>query len=294
VGSTEVNDYCAFSKAIEHLGDRWSLPILAQLVLLGPLSFNDFASGLPGHISRSVLADKLRKLEDLGLISRDDGNRRPRPYRLTAVGKDLAPTVLSLRGWAQAWLPEDLGMVERDPEIVLGWLTKRIDVAGLPERRAILEITMRHEREHQCWLVLERGIEPYGCFEDPLLDESRYVYVEGGITVVLALALGRRSWADAMADGSIAAFGNPDLISQVPSWFQPVDESISEVESRPGVALPQTTIPNGGRPEAGRDDRRSLPAHAHGGRALAPDPGLRNSGPGAVVRTNSPPAGWTG
>jgi DNA-binding HxlR family transcriptional regulator len=233
VSSTDLNDYCAFSKAIEHLGDRWSLPILAQLVLLGPLSFNEFARGLPGRISRSILADKLRKLEDLGLISRDGGGRRPRPYRLTAVGKDLGPTILSLRGWAETWLPDDVAMVERDPEIVLGWLTKRIDVTGLPERQAIVEITMRHEREHRCWLVLERGVEPYGCFEDPLLDETRYVYVEAGIATMLALARGRQNWADAIADGSIAAFGNPDLTRRLASWFQPFDGSISAVAPRP-------------------------------------------------------------
>lgn len=246
-GCDGINDYCAFSKAVEHLGDRWSLPILAQLVLLGPLSFNEFASGLPGHISRSVPADKLRKLEELGLVSRVGGGRRPDPYRLTAAGNDLAPTVLSLRGWAETWLPDDIAVVERDPEIVLGWLTKRIDAAGLPERLAVVEITMRHEREHRCWLVLERGIEPNGCFEDPLLDESRYVYVEAGITVLLALARGRRGWADALADGSIAAFGNPDLVRQLPSWFRPVDESISGRVPRPkpavsGVALQREPV----------------------------------------------------
>jgi len=237
MGSTDVTDYCAFSKAIEHLGDRWSLPILAQLVLLGPLSFNEFASGLPGHISRSVLADKLRKLEQLGLVSHDGSGRRPDPYRLTAAGNDLAPTILALRNWAEGWLPDDVAIVERDPEIVLGWLTKRIDVAGLPERQAVVEIAMRHENEHRCWLVLERGIEPYGCFEDPLLDESRYVYVEAGMTVMLALARGRRSWVDETADGSIAAFGDPDLIRQLPSWFQSVDDGISARVPRPRPTL---------------------------------------------------------
>ena len=218
VGPISVNDYCSFSKAVEHLGDRWSLPILAQLALFGPLGFNDFARGLPGHISRSVLAEKLHKLEDLGLISRDGESRRLHPYRLTAAGKDLAPTIFSLRGWAETWLPDDIAMVERDPEIVLGWLTQRIDIAGLPDRLTILEVTMRHEREHRCWLVLERGIEPYGCLDDPLLDESRYVYVEGGATVMIALARGRCQWAEALADGSITAFGAPALISQLPSW----------------------------------------------------------------------------
>ena len=247
MGSIDVNDYCSFSKAVEHLGDRWSLPILGQLVLFGPLGFNDFASGLPGHISRSVLADKLRKLEELGLISRDGGGRRPDPYRLTSVGSDLAPTILSLRSWAEAWLPDDVAMVERDPDVVLGWLTKRIDVSELPERQAVLEMTMRHEDEHRCWLVLERGFEPYGCLEDPLLDESRYVYVEAGMTVMLAVARGRRSWADALADGSVAVFGDPDLIGQLPSWFQPVDEPVSGPATGPhppgsGVALQQGPV----------------------------------------------------
>jgi hypothetical protein len=59
-----------------------------------------------------------------------------------------------------------------------------------------------------------------------MLDESRYVYVEAGTTVLLALSRGRRGWADALADGSVAVFGNPDLIRQVPTWFRSVDESM--------------------------------------------------------------------
>jgi DNA-binding HxlR family transcriptional regulator len=225
MGSTGINDYCAFSKAVEYLGDRWSLPILAQLALFGPRGFNDFADGLPGHISRSVLAEKLRKLEVLGLISRDSGDRRHHPYRLTAAGNDLAPTIRSLRGWAEAWLPADLAMVERDPDIVLGWLTTRIDIRGLPDRMTVAQITMRHQNEHRCWLMLARGAEPSGCMEDPLLDESRYVYVEGGITAILALARGRRGWQESLADGSITAFGDPELVRQLPSWFRPVGQS---------------------------------------------------------------------
>jgi len=80
--------------------------------------------------------------------------------------------------------------------------------------------------------------------EDPVLDESRYVYVEAGITVLLALARGRRSWADVMADGSIAAFGNPDLVSQLPSWFQSVDESSSGGVPRPNLAAAGVALPH--------------------------------------------------
>ncbi len=63
MGSSEKTEYCAFTKAVEHLGDRWSLLIVRELALFGPQGFNTLATGLPGHVSRSVLTDKLRKLE---------------------------------------------------------------------------------------------------------------------------------------------------------------------------------------------------------------------------------------
>src|SRR5215211_1342947 len=65
----QKGDYCAFTKTVEHLGDRWSLVILRELTLHGPRGFNVLADGLPG-ISRSVLAARLRKLEELELIAR--------------------------------------------------------------------------------------------------------------------------------------------------------------------------------------------------------------------------------
>lgn len=226
VDQAESDDYCSLSKAIEHIGDRWSLLIIAELIRSGPRGFNALVAGLPGRISRSVLADKLRKLEDLGLVSR--GSERGGPYRLTAVGNRLAPTILSLRDWSATWVPDDPAIVERDPDVVLAWLTRRVDVARLPSRRTIVQFTMRHEREHRCWLVLERGQEPYGCLDDPLLDESRYVYVEGAAIAMLALARGRARWSDLLADGSMSTFGDPDLTSQLPGWFEPAHRLVPD------------------------------------------------------------------
>ena len=70
MGSSEFVGYCSYTKAIEHLGDRWSLLIVRELGTFGPQGFNDLVAGLPGRISRSVLADRLRRLETLGLVSR--------------------------------------------------------------------------------------------------------------------------------------------------------------------------------------------------------------------------------
>ena len=86
MGSSEKTEYCAFTKAVEHLGDRWGLLIVRELALLGPQGFNTLATGLPGHVSQSVLTDKLRELEEMG-------DRCPRSVGGLAIG-----TVLSHAG----------------------------------------------------------------------------------------------------------------------------------------------------------------------------------------------------
>lgn len=217
MGSSDLVGYCSFTKAIEHLGDRWHLFILRELATFGPQGFNDLATGLPGRISRSVLADRLRKLENLGLVAHADGA----PYRLTAAGTDLVPTILSLRGWAENWLPDDPDMVESDPDVVLAWLSRRVAAERLPDRPVVLEITTHHRHEHRWWLVLQQGVEPYGCLHDPLLGETRYVYVRAAITTLLALARGGRDWAAAVDDGTLVISGAPDLASRVADWFRP-------------------------------------------------------------------------
>ncbi len=215
--SHEFSGYCSFTKAIEHLGDRWSLLIVRQLGTFGPLGFNELSRALPGRISRSVLTERLRRLETLGLVSRE----RSTGYRLTTVGAGLMPVLHTLRGWAETWLPDDPAMMDRDPDVVLGWLANRAHPERLPTEAVVLEFWL-HEHGRRYWLVLQEGVAPYGCLTDPLLDTDRYVYVECALATLLALARGRQSWPAALADGSLTASGVTDLRRRIPEWFAPV------------------------------------------------------------------------
>ncbi|MBS9372112.1 winged helix-turn-helix transcriptional regulator [Rhodococcus sp. B50] len=218
MGASGSVGYCSFTKAIEHLGDRWSLLVVRQLGTFGPQGFNDLATGLPGRISRSVLADRLRRLEMLGVVSRCEG---PHPdYRLTDVGLGLMTPLGALRTWAEAWLPDDPEMVERDPDVVLAWLAQRVDRAHCPVRPVVLEFRPHQRCDRRYWLVVQRGAEPYGCLTDPLLDPTRYVYVESSMPALLALARGRCDWSRACGDGSVTAAGDPELVSRVGEWFR--------------------------------------------------------------------------
>jgi len=213
-------DYCSFTKAIEHLGDRWNLLIVRELGVHGPRRFNELAAALPGRISRSVLTERLRRLDSLGVVTHVECDTGSTAYQLTASGEGLMPTLMSLRTWSSTWLPDDPSLVDREPDIVFDWLSRRVDTRQLPEKQVILEITSRHRETHRGWLVLERATEPYGCLQDPLLAQERYVYVQAGSTVLLGLATGHRDWSAALADGSVIAHGAPALTRQLAWWFK--------------------------------------------------------------------------
>lgn len=223
-------DYCSFTKAVEHLGDRWSLVILRELLMHGTRGFNALATGLPG-ISRSVLAARLRKLEELGLIGRDRSARVGVPgYRLTEAGLELQPIMRGLWSWSKRWVPEDPIWAERDPDVILAWLSHRVDRDAIPEGRCVVELDIHGTRAKRGWLVLERKVEPALCIEDPCLAVERYVYVEAEAAAIYPIARGVRGWTDAIADGSVRVFGEPELVRKLPGWFravEPVDRSAS-------------------------------------------------------------------
>ena len=93
------NQYCGAARALDLVGDRWTLLVVRELVF-GPRRFTDLLDGLPG-ISRNLLTERLRTLERDGLITRDE---LPPPaarqvYTLTDDGRDLADALVPLVAW---------------------------------------------------------------------------------------------------------------------------------------------------------------------------------------------------
>ena len=215
----DKGDYCAFTKAVEHLGDRWSLVILRELTLHGTRGFNALADSVPG-ISRSVLAARLKKLEDMELIARDRSAGRGVPgYQLTHAGRELRPVLYGFWQWSLRFVPEDPAMAERDPDIVIRWLVDRVDTSSLPDRTVVLDLDVRGTGMRRFWLVLERGVAPSICIEDPSLGEERYVYIEADVRALYPIARGMRGWSAAISDESVQVFGAPQLVEALPNWF---------------------------------------------------------------------------
>lgn len=93
---------CGLPTALEAMGERWSFMIL-RAAFNGVLHFEEFLVEI--GIARNILANRLTKLTDAGILHRtlcaDD--RRKIEYRLTQKGMDLLPTMIALRQWGEKW-----------------------------------------------------------------------------------------------------------------------------------------------------------------------------------------------
>lgn len=94
-----------YEQAIQLLGKRWTGLILDTL-MEGPRRFCELTNAVEG-LSDRVLSDRLRELEQEGIIERNVYPQIPVrvEYRLTAKGRDLKPVVDAIHGWAQQWIP---------------------------------------------------------------------------------------------------------------------------------------------------------------------------------------------
>ena len=86
--------------ALDLLGRRWALRVLWEL-RDGPVGFREIQSRCDG-MSSSVLRDRLRELEDAGLVERDAEDRRGLTKTGAALGKAIAP----LDAWSERWAKE--------------------------------------------------------------------------------------------------------------------------------------------------------------------------------------------
>jgi DNA-binding HxlR family transcriptional regulator len=104
------DQYCAAARALDVVGDRWTLLIVRELLVQEPCRYTDLRYGLPG-IATNLLADRLRELEENDIIVREEA---PPPvattlFRLTPRGEELRPVLEALGRWGRPLLQQTSG-----------------------------------------------------------------------------------------------------------------------------------------------------------------------------------------
>lgn len=135
--------YCAVARALDVVGDRWSLLVVRELAT-GPKRHADLMRGLPG-IATNVLSGRLKALQAADVVIR---RTLPRPanvpvYELTERGHQLEPAMMALAAWGEpllgrpaaaeqfrlAWVATSLRH-RIDPSLARDPLSVRLEVEG--------------------------------------------------------------------------------------------------------------------------------------------------------------------
>jgi len=103
LGRTYDSQVCSIARALELVGERWSLLIVRDALFAGVTRFTDFQHNL--GIATNILQSRLDAFVDAGVMERREvaGSVAQREYVLTDKGRDLAPTLVALTEWGDRW-----------------------------------------------------------------------------------------------------------------------------------------------------------------------------------------------
>jgi DNA-binding HxlR family transcriptional regulator len=223
----KYGQYCPTARAAEILGDRWTLLIVRDL-LCGVTHFNELERGLPG-ISRGLLAERLRRLQQVGIVERKDVHNRQRSsYQLTRAGIKLKQPVDSLTQWGAKWAFGEPEPAELDPLLLLWWMRGRVYFERLPKKQIVVEFVFRmHKRKF--WLILKPD-DVSLCLQYPGFEND--VVVNADLSAFYQVWLGRITFADALRNRSIEIAGIPSFVRGFPRWFalSPAAELVRKAE----------------------------------------------------------------
>ncbi|MDN3719892.1 helix-turn-helix domain-containing protein [Roseibium salinum] len=149
--------FCPIAKAAEIFCERWTALVLRNLGA-GACRFNDIHRGVP-HMSATLLARRLRQLEDEGLVERRrSASGKSWTYYLTDAGAEFLPLVGALAVWGQRWTRRDLEEGEIDLGLLIWGLEYSVDPAAFGTGRTVLRLAVTDQPENKrfYWFVCER------------------------------------------------------------------------------------------------------------------------------------------
>ena len=107
LGKSYGAQVCSIARALEVVGERWSLLIVRDALFGGSTRFGDFQRSL--GIATNVLTARLDGFVEAGIMRRRQYSTQPElfEYVLTEKGYDLAPALIALSGWGDRWAAPD-------------------------------------------------------------------------------------------------------------------------------------------------------------------------------------------
>ncbi|MDP9410010.1 MAG: winged helix-turn-helix transcriptional regulator [Actinomycetota bacterium] len=203
MGKRSYGQYCTVARALDVIGERWTLLLVREL-LTGPKRFKDLLAGLPG-IGTNLLTGRLKALEEDGIVRRTvlPPPAGSRVYELTDLGRSLEPVIVELSRWGAGLLGAPRGEEDLRPAWAAVALRSVFDAEAASAPKETYEFRIDGEVFHV--RIEGGGVEArQGPADDPDL------VVVGATEAFLAVAAGRMRPEEAVEAGSIRASESRD------------------------------------------------------------------------------------
>lgn len=206
--------FCSIAKALEIIGERWTLLILREMIC-GSSRFTEIHRGIP-RISPSLLSKRLADLERAGVIEKTEEGGG---YGLTPAGWEMKPMVEALGVWGNRWVRGQLLEDDLDPDVLMWDMRRRMNLANMPSTQTCIcfDYTDAPEGKSQYWIVGScDGVEL--CVTDPGFDVDLYVTTD--VRTLTMVWNGDTSLRARIEDGTVELHGGRKIREAFPSWLQ--------------------------------------------------------------------------
>ena len=140
----EYASYCPVAATTSVVGDYWT-PLIVRELLYGTVRFNQLARNLPS-ISRSLLSDRLRKLDRDGVVECERRGSNVTSYNVTPAGRGLQAVIDAMNEWGTRWGHRDASPQALDPMLTICMMKDRMRVEELPDSRVVVEVGFQGRR----------------------------------------------------------------------------------------------------------------------------------------------------
>ena len=211
--TTRYSQFCALARALELLGERWTLLIIREL-MLGPRRFSDLRDRLQG-ISASVLSQRLARLEEEELVRRSylEPPAASNVFELTEVGRGLEPAIFELIRWGARVLYPPWPGERREPEWV-GLVLRTYARKGRAPKRSF-EVHLR-EGSREARFYVRGTAKGTVVSSEPGPCDARFT---ADIDTLFGMGSGRIKGLDAVSSGLIDAEGDVNFLADFPELF---------------------------------------------------------------------------
>jgi DNA-binding HxlR family transcriptional regulator len=213
----DYGQFCPISKAVEILGDKWTLLIVREL-LMGGRRYSELQRGL-SQISPTILSKRLDSLSRNGLVLKKKiPNQKGYEYFPTKSCSELLPIIMSLGEWGMRWAKSNLTEKDYDVELLMLYLQRSVNPENLVGDETVIRFKFTDIKEYPDWWMVVEDNKVDLCTNDPGKDVD--VYFTTTVKTMVDVWMGWSTYRKAIAQDELKLVGPKALINNVSAWME--------------------------------------------------------------------------